>query len=153
MRFSLLPALAWLRRSKTLPVLVVPFAAEWHQAEVAPNLPWQAACAYAGIILLIVALARPQSLETTRQTQQQGYDIVLAIDLSRSMLAEDYIRDGNRINRLQAVKPVLEAFINRAPDRSHRSRRFFGPGLHVRSPHLRPRLAATTNRTAANRSP
>lgn len=110
-----LPALAWLRKRKRLPVLVVPFAAEWHQPVSAPRVPWQAACAYAGLVLLIIALARPQSLETTRETQQQGYDIVLAIDLSRSMLAEDYLRDGGRINRLQAVKPVLEAFINRRP--------------------------------------
>ncbi|MGH8017511.1 MAG: VWA domain-containing protein [Opitutaceae bacterium] len=108
-----LPALAWLRKRRRLPVLVVPFAAEWHQPVNTPRVPWQAACVYAGLVSLIVALARPQNLETTRETQQQGYDIVLAIDLSRSMLAEDYMRDGGRINRLQAVKPVLEAFINR----------------------------------------
>lgn len=112
---ALLPALVWLRRRKRLPVLVVPFAADWHQPEAGPGLPWQAACAYGGVFLLILALARPQALETTRESRQQGYDIVLAIDLSRSMLAEDYLRDGSRINRLQAVKPVLEAFINRRP--------------------------------------
>ncbi|HEX9784573.1 MAG TPA: VWA domain-containing protein [Opitutaceae bacterium] len=108
-----LPVVAWLRRRRRLPVLVVPFAAEWHRADSSLRLPWQAFFAYAGVVLLIVALARPQSLEMTRETQQQGYDIVLAIDLSGSMLAEDYARGGSRINRLQAVKPVLEAFINR----------------------------------------
>src|ERR1019366_9631307 len=44
-----------------------------------------------------------------------GYDIVLAIDLSGSMLSEDYEKDGKRINRLQAIKPVIQAFIERRP--------------------------------------
>ena len=43
---------------------------------------------------------------------------MLAIDLSGSMLAEDYERDGDRLNRLQAIKPVIQAFISqRASDR------------------------------------
>jgi Ca-activated chloride channel family protein len=37
---------------------------------------------------------------------------MLAIDLSGSMLSEDYERGGERINRLQAIKPVIQAFIN-----------------------------------------
>jgi len=45
----------------------------------------------------------------------QGYDLMLAIDLSGSMLAEDYERDGDRVNRLQAIKPVIQAFINERP--------------------------------------
>ncbi len=113
-----LPLLAWLRRARRLPLLVVPFAAEWHRPVATPGVNWAALGAYAGLAALILALARPQLLETTRQARQQGYDIVLAIDLSGSMLAEDYERAGGRINRLQAVKPVLEAFVNRrAADR------------------------------------
>jgi Ca-activated chloride channel family protein len=108
-----LPLVAWLRHRRRLPVLVVPFAAGWTGTERRTRLPWPAICAYGGALLAIVALARPQRLETTRETKQQGYDIVLAIDLSRSMLAEDFTRGGTRINRLQAVKPVLEAFISR----------------------------------------
>jgi Ca-activated chloride channel family protein len=64
-----------------------------------------------GLVLLIVALARPQIVEDKREVKQQGYDLMLAIDLSGSMLAEDYERDGERINRLQAIKPVIQAFI------------------------------------------
>jgi Ca-activated chloride channel family protein len=45
--------------------------------------------------------------------QQEGYDIVLAIDLSGSMLAEDYKRMGKRINRIQAIVPIIEAFMER----------------------------------------
>ena len=40
---------------------------------------------------------------------------MLAIDLSGSMLAEDYESGGKRINRLQAIKPIIEAFMARRP--------------------------------------
>ncbi len=74
--------------------------------------------AFLGAAFVIIALARPQFLEFERQTKSKGYDIILALDLSSSMLYEDY-KDGlKRINRLQAVKPVLNAFIeNREHDR------------------------------------
>jgi Ca-activated chloride channel family protein len=68
--------------------------------------------------LLIVGLARPQIVEDKREVKQQGYDLMLAIDLSGSMLAEDYERGGERINRLQAIKPIIQAFISqRTSDR------------------------------------
>jgi Ca-activated chloride channel family protein len=69
----------------------------------------------AGLVVLAVALARPQHTDERRQVRQEGYDIVLAIDLSGSMLAEDYERGGERINRLQAIKPIIDAFIARRP--------------------------------------
>ena len=59
--------------------------------------------------------ARPQRVEDKREVRSEGYDIVLAIDLSSSMLAEDYERGGDRINRLQAIKPVIQAFIEKRP--------------------------------------
>jgi Ca-activated chloride channel family protein len=64
---------------------------------------------------LIIGMARPQLLDDRHETNQKGYDIVIAIDLSGSMYAEDFQRGGRRINRLQAVRPVLEAFINERP--------------------------------------
>jgi Ca-activated chloride channel family protein len=74
--------------------------------------------ALAGLVLLIGALARPQKVEDKREVKQQGYDLMLAIDLSGSMLAEDYERNGEPINRLQAIKPIIQAFISqRTSDR------------------------------------
>ena len=107
-----LPAIAIFRRLRRTPVLVVPFAAEWHRPGPSALTSWPAVVAYVAIALLIGALARPQAVNQKRETKQQGYDIVLAIDLSTSMLAEDFKRDGRAINRIQAIKPVLEAFIN-----------------------------------------
>lgn len=109
------PAIAWLRARRGRPVMVVPFVSQWagHDAAARSRLPQM--LVVAGVALLAVALARPQHVGEQRQVTQEGYDIVLAIDLSGSMLAEDYERDGERINRLQAIKPIIDAFIARRP--------------------------------------
>lgn len=110
-----LAALALLRRRRRTPVLVVPFAAAWHRPGPSSVASWPELAAYGGLALLIGALARPQVVDEKHETRQQGYDIVLAIDLSGSMRAEDFERDGQVLNRLQAIKTVIEAFINRRP--------------------------------------
>ena len=114
----LLPLLAWLRGRRGAPVYVVPYAAAWHRPSLIPASRWPAGLAGCGLVLLIFALARPQQVEDKREVKQQGYDLMLAIDLSGSMYAEDYERNGERINRLQAIKPVIQAFIHqRTSDR------------------------------------
>ena len=113
-----LPLLVWVRGRRGAPVLIVPFAAAWHRPSLIPSSRWPAALAMTGLVLLSVALARPIKVEDKREVKQQGYDLMLAIDLSGSMLAEDYERGGERINRLQAIKPVIQAFISqRTSDR------------------------------------
>jgi Ca-activated chloride channel family protein len=108
-----LPLVIWLRGRARVPVLLVPFAAAWHRASIAAASNWTLLCGVAGLALVVGALARPQRVETRREVRSQGYDIMLAIDLSGSMLSEDYVRNGERINRLQAIKPVIQAFIER----------------------------------------
>lgn len=61
--------------------------------------------------LIIVALARPRTVDvSTRTSSTQGIDIVMAIDVSASMLARDL-----QPNRLDALKEVAEAFIQGRP--------------------------------------
>jgi Ca-activated chloride channel family protein len=110
-----LPLLIWVRGRRRVPVLLVPFAAAWHRPSLTGVSRWPVAIAVIGISLLIVALARPQRVEDKREVRSQGYDIMLAVDLSGSMRAEDYEKNGERINRLQAVKPVIQAFIDQRP--------------------------------------
>ncbi len=113
-----LPLLLWMRGRRRVPVLLVPFAAAWHRPSLAAASRWPVLLGVLGLTLLIVALARPQRVEDKREVRTQGYDIMLAIDLSGSMLAEDYERGSERLNRLQAIKPVIQAFIqNRPTDR------------------------------------
>jgi Ca-activated chloride channel family protein len=110
-----LPLVVWLRGRRRVPVLLVPFAAAWHRPSLATPGRWPAALVLTGLALLVVGLARPQRVEDRREVRSEGYDIVLAIDLSTSMRAEDFEKDGERINRLQAIKPVIQAFIERRP--------------------------------------
>jgi Ca-activated chloride channel family protein len=59
------------------------------------------------ISLVILAFARPQSGSQMRETTTEGVDIILALDVSSSMLAEDF----KPKNRLEAAKKVAEEFI------------------------------------------
>ncbi len=61
--------------------------------------------------LLIVALARPQSTSSSQDITIEGIDIVMAIDISGSMLAEDL-----KPNRLEAAKDVAVDFIDGRPN-------------------------------------
>ena len=63
------------------------------------------------IVLLILALARPQTPVADSKIQSEGIDIVLAIDCSTSMLAEDFKLGGQRQNRVEVVKSVVKDFI------------------------------------------
>src|SRR5580658_2330554 len=111
-----LPVAVWLRARRSATVLIVPFSAAWARPALAAHSRWPAILAVAGVVLVVGALARPQRLDDRREVKSQGYDIMLAVDLSGSMLTEDYQKDGVRLNRLQAIKPVIQAFIQRRPD-------------------------------------
>lgn len=66
------------------------------------------------LIGLIVALARPRSRGSVENVNRAGINIVLAIDLSSSMLAEDFQPQ----NRLEVAKETVKQFISgRAADR------------------------------------
>lgn len=71
---------------------------------------------YLALAFLILALARPQLGKTVTRTQASGVDIMLAIDVSRSMLSEDFTIGGQRANRLEAIKRVTEQFIEERPN-------------------------------------
>ena len=55
---------------------------------------------FLGLASLIVGLARPQGGKTTTQVQASGIDIMILLDVSGSMLTEDYFMDDQRTNRL-----------------------------------------------------
>lgn len=63
------------------------------------------------LALIIVALARPQSTNNWEDVSTQGIDIVLALDISSSMLARDFKPD-----RLDASKEVATEFISGRPN-------------------------------------
>lgn len=65
-----------------------------------------------GIAAIIIALARPRNVSVSRKTKSnKGIDIVMAIDVSASMLARDL-----KPNRLEALKKVAVNFVDRRPN-------------------------------------
>ncbi len=62
------------------------------------------------ILALIVALARPQSGGAYHDTSE-GIAIQMVLDVSGSMAEQDFIMDGRRVRRLDAVKRVFEDFV------------------------------------------
>ena len=63
------------------------------------------------LALIILVLARPQTTNSWQSSEIEGIDIMLAIDVSTSMLAEDL-----KPNRLEAAKEVAAEFVNGRPN-------------------------------------
>jgi len=63
------------------------------------------------LILLILALARPQWGDKKINVTTEGVNIILALDLSESMRALDFKKDKKIVTRLEAVKTVVREFI------------------------------------------
>ena len=122
------PGLLWLL------LLIVPFTV-WHvmkgrkndpslrmsTTEAFDNMPrswkeWMRHVLFAlqmlSLACLVIILARPQSSNSWSQTDIEGTDIVLSLDVSGSMLAKDF-----KPNRLEAAKDVASQFVsNRTSD-------------------------------------
>ena len=65
----------------------------------------------AALILIILALARPQWGDRKINVTTEGVNIILALDLSESMSALDFKKDNKLVTRLEAVKSVVRDFI------------------------------------------
>ena len=59
------------------------------------------------IALLIIAAARPQTFSSGENIYTEGIDVAMVLDISGSMLAEDF-----KPNRLEAAKNVIDEFVS-----------------------------------------
>jgi len=74
-------------------------------------LPWMRIL---GMVLIVFALARPQSGKEEFRIRTEGIAIEMCLDRSGSMQALDFPVDGERVNRLDAVKKVFREFLESA---------------------------------------
>jgi Ca-activated chloride channel family protein len=111
-------ALAWRRRARdaairypTLATLraVAPAGAARRRALLA-------VLRAAALALVALAMARPQAGTAETRVHREGVDVVLAVDVSGSMLAEDFSLPSGRANRLEAVKAVVREFVAARPE-------------------------------------
>lgn len=63
------------------------------------------------LVLVVIILARPQSKNTWSNTDVEGIDMMLAVDVSTSMLAQDF-----KPNRVEALKEIAKRFIETRPN-------------------------------------
>jgi Ca-activated chloride channel homolog len=103
----------WKRRSGTPAVvysstrLLEGLPKSWAQ-RVRPLLPWLWRM---GMILLIIAMARPQLGQEEVRLHTDGLAIMMCIDRSGSMRALDFPLEGKRVDRLEVVKRVFRDFV------------------------------------------
>ncbi|MCR8913836.1 VWA domain-containing protein [Marinobacter panjinensis] len=117
---ALLPLLIRLRR-RSAPAVEAPVFPVGHWLSDLPGVSrsgsrtplWQQLVLLLMWLLLVVALARPQHVGEQVQLPVSGRDLLLAVDISPSMDEQDMVVQGRSINRLQAVKRVLDDFIQR----------------------------------------
>ena len=96
--------------------LKVPFLDDFGSGEtkvVSQNKQWPLWLAMIAWLCLILASMRPQWMGEPIEQAVSGRDLMLAIDLSGSMEAEDFIIENRRVDRLTATKQVASEFISR----------------------------------------
>lgn len=148
--FALLLPLPWLARrfapkpgaaqvEQNTPVLLHPSVARLESTFVAlAPASGLASLVQSGLLALlwsalVVTMMRPQWLEPHTQVVSPGYDLMLAVDASRSMEALDFTVDGRRVNRMAVVKGVVGRFIEqRRGDRVGLV--IFGDNAYLQSP-------------------
>lgn len=114
----LLPLALWLPWRGGGPRLPWPSVAAL-QARGGPRLwlaPLPPLLGAAGLCLLVAALARPQLVNRERIVEHEGIDIMLVLDTSGSMDAEDYTLSGRGVTRLRVAKEVIADFAAGRPD-------------------------------------
>ncbi len=115
----LLPLLAWLkgRRGRAPAFLysslkLVEGLTRARRSRVGTFL---SALRWLSLAFLIVALAQPRLTKSTTTIKASGVDIAVAFDLSGSMLSEDFVVKGGRVNRFNMARSVLKQFIDERP--------------------------------------
>jgi Ca-activated chloride channel homolog len=115
----LLPVLAWLKGRRGSPPAFL-----YSSVKLVAGLTnvrrsragfFLAALRWLAVALFIVALAQPRSMKSTTTVKASGVDIVVAVDMSGSMVSEDFVVNGQRVNRFNMARSVLKNFIDKRP--------------------------------------
>lgn len=116
----LLPVLAWLKGSRGAPPAFVYSSVQLvrDQLKVARTRSGAllSALRWLALLLLILALAQPRLTKSETKITASGVDIVVALDMSGSMISEDFELRGQRVNRFNMARAVLKRFIEQRPN-------------------------------------
>ncbi len=105
----------WQKKSKKIVAVRIPFLDDLQEAQkqalyfsLGNIVKWVRNIAFVcAVVLLTIALARPQSTTEEKSVSKNGVDILIALDVSESMLAEDL-----QPNRIEAAKKYIDNFVS-----------------------------------------
>lgn len=116
----LLPVLAWLKGRRGQPPAFVYSSVQLLRGVTnisrARSGGFRGGLRWLVLALFIVALAQPRLDKSNVKITASGVDIVVAFDLSGSMLSEDFQVNGEAVNRFDMARRVLEDFIHKRPN-------------------------------------
>ena len=116
----LLPLAAWLKGRRGAPPAFVYSSVQlvraMHSVTRSRAGGFLGSLRWLALAVFIVALAQPQLTKSTTEVKASGIDIVAALDLSGSMISEDFVVKGDRVNRVSMAKSVLKDFIDGRPN-------------------------------------
>src|SRR6185436_8303806 len=112
----LLPVMAWLKGKRGKPPAFVYSSVQLVRGILnvtqARSGGFLAALRWVSLALFILALAQPRLTRSETKISASGVDIVVALDMSGSMVSEDFEVRGKRVNRFNMAREVLEGFIS-----------------------------------------
>ena len=116
----LLPVLAWLKGKRGEPPAFVYSSVQLVRGILnitrARSGGFLSALRWLALALLLIALAQPRFTRSETKVTASGVDIVVALDMSGSMISEDFEVRGQRVNRFNMARAVLEQFIEKRPN-------------------------------------
>jgi Ca-activated chloride channel homolog len=115
----LLPVFAWLKGKRGRPPAFlyssVKLVEGLTQARRSHAGAFLAVLSWLALALFIVALAQPRLMKSETTVKASGVDIVVALDMSGSMVSEDFVVNDRRVNRFNMARSVLQGFIDKRP--------------------------------------
>jgi Ca-activated chloride channel family protein len=116
----LLPLLAWLKGRRGEPPAFIYSSVQLMRSIL--NLSrtrsggFLSTLRWLALALMIIALSQPRLTKSETKVTASGVDIVVALDLSGSMISEDFEVPGGRVNRFNMAREVLKGFIDKRPN-------------------------------------
>jgi len=116
----LLPLLAWLKGRRGSPPAFL-----YSSVKLVEGLTgirrsragfFLAALRWLTLAIFIFAFAQPRLTKSTTTVKASGVDIVIALDMSGSMISEDFVVNGERVNRFNMARSVIKKFIDQRPN-------------------------------------
>jgi Ca-activated chloride channel family protein len=115
----LLPLLAWLKGKRGQPPAFLYSSVKLVEGLTSARRSragnFLATWRWLALALFIVALAQPRLMKSTTSVKASGVDIVVAVDMSGSMVSEDFVVNDQRVNRFNMARSVLKGFIDKRP--------------------------------------